>query len=371
MHILVGFGYYPGTTGLYIQAALAKHHQVTFVGTAWAAHHQPGFAPNVDLAALVSKLETPPDLFLYVDSGNVAYAPIGLEHLPCPTAAYLIDAYPPHTGLINKFRLRLAPLFDYVFVAHRGCEELYSSWRNGLPVHWLPLACDPAVHRDHHLERIYDVGFVGQVNASYPNRVRALAALSARYRLNDYRRPYYMDEMARVYSESKIVFNMTLQGLLNGRIFEAPPSGALLLTEQSSHNGQTELLTEGEHFVTFRDLDDLVQKVDYFLAYPDERERIARAGQAHVLQHHTYEHRTQTILDVVAADGARAIAPVRGWSSTRQARHYIELHSLLRMVDAVMEQPWYSLPGRSRITQRARQGYYTALAVLRRLKHQW
>jgi hypothetical protein len=371
MHILVGFGYFPGTTGLHLQAAFAKQHQVTYVGTSWAAHHQPGFAPNVDLAALVARLDTPPDLFVYIDSGNVAYAPVGLEKLPCPTAAYLIDAYPPHTGLINKFRLRLAPLFDYVFVAHRGCEALYSSWRSDLPVHWLPLACDPEIHRDHQLERIYDIGFVGQVNASYPNRVRALKALSARYRLNDYSRPYYMEEMARIYSESKIVFNITLQGLLNCRIFEAPPCGALLLTEHSDHNGQGELFTEGEHFVTFRDVDDLIQKVDYYLAHVEEREKIARAGQAHVLQHHTYANRVQTLLDVIAADGTRLRAPVRSWTNSQRTRHYLELHSQLRLIDAVMDQRWQEVPGRYRLTKQARQGYYALTALLRRIKHQW
>jgi hypothetical protein len=310
-------------------------------------------------------------LFVYVDSGNAAYAPVGLEHLPCPTVAYLIDAYPPQTGLINKFRLRLAPLFDYVFVAHRGCEALYSSWRNDLPVHWLPLACDPDIHCDHHLERIYDIGFVGQVNASYPNRVRALDALSKHYHLNDYHRSYYLEEMARIYSESKIVFNITLRGLLNGRIFEAPPCGALLLTEHSESNGQAELFVEGEHFVTFNDLDDLLRKADYYLAHHDEREKIARAGQSLVLQHHTYEQRTQMMLDVVAGDGARALAPVRSWSQAQRTRHYMELHSQLRLVDAVLDQHWQEAPGRNTLTQRAWQGYYAGLGVLRRLKHQW
>jgi hypothetical protein len=372
MHILLGYGYYPGTTGIYFEQCLRQGHEVTFVGTPWAA--RPGFSPTVDLAQLAESLPTPPDLFLYIDSGNAFYAPTGLEQLPCPTAAYLIDAMPPFvTTQRNTFRLRLAQLFDYVFVAHLGAVALFQEWRAGEPVAWLPLACDPEVHADQHLERIYDVGFVGQDNPiAYPERSRMLQLLDARYRMNQRNQPVYLKDMARVYSQSKIGFNMSVNDILTMRFFEVMAAGALLITEASARNGQDQLagLVEGQHFVTFRGGDDLLQKIDHFLSHPAEREAIAAAGCQAVLRQHTYAARASQVLNHIQEDGLRQAAPLRRWPPARQARAYLETHSLMRMIDATMTTP-VAARGVRAGAARAQQLYYALTALLRRIKHEW
>ena len=50
MHILIGYAHFVGTTGTYLEAALRRAGQVTYVGTPGA--DRPGYPPNVDLAAL-------------------------------------------------------------------------------------------------------------------------------------------------------------------------------------------------------------------------------------------------------------------------------------------------------------------------------
>ncbi len=370
MHILLGYGYYPGTTGIYFERCLRQNHDVTFVGTPWAA--RPGFSPTVDVAQLADSLPTPPDLFLYIDSGNAFYAPTGLEKLRCPTAAYLIDAMPPFvTTQRNTFRLRLAQLFDYVFVAHVGAVDLFREWRAGEPVGWLPLACDLEIHGDQHLERVFDVGFVGQDNPiAYPERSRVLKLLGARYRMNDRDRPVYLKDMARVYSQSKIGFNMSVNDILTMRFFEVMAAGALLITEASARNGQNQLpgLVEGRHFITFANSDDLLQKIDYYLSHPTERVAIAAAGCQVVLREHTYAARASHILNHIAENGRRQTAPLRRWPRDRQAHAYMETHSLMRMVDATVSVP---VEGRGVTLKRARQLYLAATALLRRIKHEW
>ena len=83
MHILIGYGYYPYTTGTYFEKNLAADHQVTFVGTARA--DRAGYPPDVDIAELAAQLKPAPDLFLYIDSGHLSYLPRNLHRLPCPT----------------------------------------------------------------------------------------------------------------------------------------------------------------------------------------------------------------------------------------------------------------------------------------------
>ncbi|MGB8643942.1 MAG: glycosyltransferase [Anaerolineae bacterium] len=364
MHILIGYGYFIGTTGTYFEETLRQPHQVTFVGTPWS--ERPGFAPNMDIAEVAAHLTPKPDLFIYVDSGRAFYFPRGLERIECPTVCYLIDAYPPETGLPNTMRLRMAPFFDYLFVANKGCIDLYSHARDDLPVRWLPLAGDPAVQRDMVLERIYDVGFVGAIGGAYTERTAALARLSKRWKMNDYTRPYYGEEMARIYSQSKIVLNITLGRILNMRIFEAPPCGALLLTKRAD-NGQNDLFREGEHFDTFETLDELEHKVEYYLAHPEERERIARAGQAWALSHHTYAQRAQQILDTLAAHPEeQGSAPVRHWSPATVRTRYATLYSMLRLLDATMDE-WTAL--RQMRTGRISATLDLAKALLRRVKY--
>lgn len=364
MHILLGYGGYIGTTGNYYYTAFSQEHQVTFAGTAWKK--TPGFPPNVDVAELASLLK--PDLFVYIDSGSMAYFPLGLDKINCPTAGYLIDAYPPETGLSNRFRICLAPFFDYLFVANKGCIDYYSQARNSLPVHWLPLACDPQVQRDMGLERIYDVGFVGATGGQYDERTQALLHLEKRWKMNDFRRPYYGEEMAEVYSQSKIVFNITLGRILNMRIFEVPPCGALLLTK-ASNNGQADLFEVGKHIDVFETLAELEAKIDYYLTHNKEREEIARAGQQHALAHHTYDHRAEQIIQTVHNSPDLSYkAPVRQWDEAKVAGEYIKIYSMLRLLDASMTE-WSHLKN-----LKQKQIYATlqlGKAVLRRVKHGW
>jgi Glycosyl transferases group 1 len=336
MHILIGYGNFIGTTGTYFESAFSTTNRTTFVGTPWG--ERPGFSPNVNIADLTRFLSPKPDLFIYVDSGSVSYFPRGLESIDCPTVGYLIDAYPPDTGLPNKMRVLMASFFDYLFVAQQGCIDFYSSARGGLPVRWLPLACDPNIQRDMGLDRIYDVGFVGAVGGPYAERSAALARLEKRWKMNDFRRPYYGMEMTRIYNQSKVVFNITLGRLLNMRVFEVPPCGALLLTKRAE-NGQNDLFKEGEHFDTFETLDELEAKIEYYLSNPIERERIARAGQHWALTHHTYAHRVAQIMQVMSErPNERGKAPVRHWSSSRVHAEYTKLYSMLRLLDATMDE---------------------------------
>ena len=61
------------------------------------------------------------------------------------------------------------------------------------------------------------------------------------------------------------------------------------------------VFTNGEHLVTWTpgDFDELDHKIDYYLEHPEERERIAAAGRAHVIKNLTYTVRMKAILKAV------------------------------------------------------------------------
>lgn len=53
---------------------------------------------------------------------------------------------------------------------------------------------------------------------------------------------------------------------------------------------------DGVHCAWYRDPADAAELTRHYLAHPDERARIARAGRAHALAHHTYAHRLSLLL---------------------------------------------------------------------------
>src|SRR5262245_20401338 len=86
------------------------------------------------------------DLYLRIDDGMEAALPADLH----PSAFWAIDT---HLGFDRC--LAQARTCDLVFAAQRdGAEALRQAGIRSAT--WLPLACDPAIHRKHDLPKQYD-----------------------------------------------------------------------------------------------------------------------------------------------------------------------------------------------------------------------
>jgi spore maturation protein CgeB len=111
--------------------------------------------------------------------------------------------------------------------------------------------------------------------------------------LRSYRGQAWGLDMYRIFAGARIVINaheeISKGEAANMRMYEATGTGALLITED--HENLPEMFEPGREVVTYTDLDDLVDKVEYYLEHDDERVRIATAGQARALSEHTYGHR--------------------------------------------------------------------------------
>jgi spore maturation protein CgeB len=107
--------------------------------------------------------------------------------------------------------------------------------------------------------------------------------------------------MLRVLYESRIVLNRHIgaagQFANNMRLYEATGVGTLLLTDEKENLG--ELFAPGRETVTYRDEDELVERVRQYLDDDDARRRIARAGQQRTLRDHTYLRRMEELLAIL------------------------------------------------------------------------
>ncbi len=234
-----------------------------------------------------------PDLFVWIDQDRFTM-PVHLDALACPTVALMGDT---HLGL--EWRLRYAPMFDHVFVMFNRQHIARFQAAGCASVHWCPAAVDPEVHVAPHVPAIRDVTFVGSTHPDLHRprveRLRALMAAGVDVYVDS--RP--LAGMTRLLAESRLVLNDTLADDLNMRVFEALGAGSLLLTNRlPPESGLEQLFVDREHLVLWDGADDLLRTVRYYLdaAHADERKRIAAAGQAEVLAHHTYDHRVAQII---------------------------------------------------------------------------
>lgn len=103
-----------------------------------------------------------------------------------------------------------------------------------------------------------------------------------------------------VYAGSKINLNISLKGIEGGtpqRIMDIMSAGGFVL---SSYCAETaEIFEEDKEIVMFRTPEELLEKVDYYLAHDVERQRIARAGYEKVINFYTYEKKMKELIDWV------------------------------------------------------------------------
>lgn len=262
----------------------------------------------------------PEDFFFFVDPAPDW--PLGLERLACPTAAYFIDV---HQDLMS--RLNLSQFFDTVFVAQKDYVPAFVNIGHS-NAHWFPLGCDPEVHCLPQDVRPFDVGFVGKLGLPGTWRHDVLTTVLTHYRTNDFKVFYPPRAMAGVYGQSKIVFNASINKDLNMRFFEALASGALLVTDRIE-NGLPDLFREGEHYVGYSTVEEAIEKIDYYLKNPVERETIALEGQRVALAHHTYLHRWEEIIRL--SPGKFGQASARTYSKNTLGDLYSAIFVSLRL----------------------------------------
>ncbi|MDY6989124.1 MAG: glycosyltransferase [Thermodesulfobacteriota bacterium] len=237
----------------------------------------------------------------------------------CATVLWVTDA-PGHEGfsLIEQ----CASTYDHVFCA--GTEAIHILKGIGEQrVTWLPFGCDPDYHRPVELSeeesRTYtrDVVFVG---ALYPNRWETLKQLTEfnvgiwgpllpNITLTQDERRYVKDiklnytEWVKIYSAAKVVVVIHYQDgttpcyQMSPKLFEAMACKAFVLVDKQKD--VFGLFDDAKHLVSYNSVEDLRDKIRYYLEHPSQRLRIAEDAYRYVLQNHTYAHRIEEIFSTM------------------------------------------------------------------------
>ena len=320
MNILLLYPKVPWTTAQYCEKVLRKgHHVETFdllstpnyitrLGKSFSRGR------NIDISTVLKQCERQPDLIIEMD-GEGAHHLAGYNRIKIPRAYWAIDSY-----IKFDFQKNIAPDFDYIFVAQHNYVSSFNKVAD--KVFWLPLAADPEVHRKLPLDKLFDIGYVGQIYRSqnlarfsarltklvspllyrrsqHEDRMRLLTSLSKKYSVLAVSN-VWGEDVAKVYNLAKIGFNKSIVGDLNMRVFEVMCCGTMLLTDKID-NAMNILFGDRKHLVLYRNQEELDELVRYYLENEEERERIAQQGQREVLEKHTYQNRMDEMVRTISS----------------------------------------------------------------------
>lgn len=143
---------------------------------------------------------------------------------------------------------------------------------------------DPTIFNDPHLERDIDVVFSGSFGHGRPERSEVLQHLlnngvNLIFGGSEGGDHFTTEEYAMRYKRAKIAISFSQargMNVVNARPFEAMNCGTMLLEQESPELAK--LYKEGEEYVSWKDKDDLLWKIRYYLEHEDERRKVANDG---------------------------------------------------------------------------------------------
>jgi len=130
----------------------------------------------------------------------------------------------------------------------------------------------------------------------------ALNPPSGHWNTNSLGRIFFRRSMNKIVFDAHMVRNFTAwlhRGTpqIKARHFEIPACGGFLLTALADNIG--DYYTIGDEIVAYQSLNDLIEKIKYYLSHDDERKKITKACYERTLRDHTYEKRFREIFKII------------------------------------------------------------------------
>lgn len=110
---------------------------------------------------------------------------------------------------------------------------------------------------------------------------------------------------ADLYSRSKMALSISqtneLWGYSSDRLYNICATGCPALVQRFA-GMESHGFVDGESCIAFGGVPEMLEKVQYYLKHPDEREQIGQAGKEVVMSRHTWERRVETLFEMIEMD---------------------------------------------------------------------
>jgi spore maturation protein CgeB len=128
---------------------------------------------------------------------------------------------------------------------------------------------------------------------------------NVRYRAGHWVRSVSLDERRRLHQRAKIGVNIHYNdfGLGNQRLYHLPANGVLQITDCADHLHN--VFQPGMEALTYRNADELIDLIRYYLSADSEREAIARAGYRRTMADYKFTAVTRRVGRLIVEGMAR------------------------------------------------------------------
>lgn len=266
-----------------------------------------------------------PDLILALAQAPLTKENIvRLKSLHIPIAFWFVEDFRTLT-----YWKDVASVYDYFFTIQKGefFDELKVAKSSNY--YYLPQACLPSLHKPVELtggeKKQYgaELSFMG---AAYYNRIQSFPKLldfdfkiwGSEWNPNSVVGPCLQnngervssEECVKIYNAAKINLNLHSSSFhesvnphgdfVNPRTFEVAACRAFQLVD--AREDLHDMFRVGEEIIDYKSMEELKDKILYYLEHEDERMQVAVRGYARVLRSHTMEHRMRELLARIFLD---------------------------------------------------------------------
>lgn len=267
---------------------------------------------NKKLISYAAKIK--PD-FLFTTKGTIIYPQTLIEFKKMGIP--MVNWFPENVYHLNynNWFLKNFSYYDYFFTFDPSVVKKFSSSLGNL--RYLPFGVEPDSYKINELsdkDREFfgcDVCFVG---AQYPEREELLLAVK-KMGINlkifgwagwlksplaeNYHGPLGAEGITKAYSLAKISLNSNLKppnGGANLKTFEIPAAGGFQISDDQPD--LKNLFKIGEEIEVYKNKDELIDKIKFYLSNEEKRKQVALAGQKRVLKDHTLSQRIKEIFEI-------------------------------------------------------------------------
>ncbi|TAN46038.1 MAG: glycosyltransferase family 1 protein, partial [Rhodospirillales bacterium] len=270
-----------------------------------------------DLAEVVKQLDVTPDIVVIKPDATGRNVPRNIGAVPGIKVLIVGDTHHLVHPISWMQNYAFREPFD-VMICHHARQHVHFIAHAGLkaPCYWIPLlSVNPypqpvAPRMDHFLS------FVGDMGRWHPYRRHILDKIKESG-LPLHTGTVPQDMASSIYARSTISLNISLNGDINHRVGEVLAAGGFLLTDRlAPESGLETLLEDGKHLAFYSGLEELTDKIGYYLAHPSEAKAIRMAGQTKFMAEHNPGLKRRQFLDLVFEGKA-----AEGWDLSCDPRH--------------------------------------------------
>jgi len=278
------------------------------------------FDPTLDKNFINSVKEHKPDFILVIKGESISAKTITYirKKFDIPVFLWFPDD-PQFHPFMSKYYYKSYDF--YLSSSFITTEQLKK--KNFNRVEYIPFACDPEIHKKVKLSKSdkkkyeCDINFIGTFYFERWKYIKKLKPYNLKIwgkwwklplKLSNMLKSYqskgiYHKDYVKAFNGARIVLNIHLPAMKNGgmksnmRTFEASGSGAFILCDKTI--GIEDLFIPEKEIILYDNINDLKEKVDYYLQNPEKRNTISKNAQKRCYKDHTYLHRAKFILKIL------------------------------------------------------------------------